>query len=77
MRGLYHRGSEEPIGFSGVWEETWCARARLAWQAERYRAWLREQGCSRDQAAEMAIRLLMASEPDAPPPTPSHPPLIH
>jgi hypothetical protein len=59
-------GSEDRISFSGVWEETWHARARLAWQAERYRVWLREHGCSRDQAAEMATRLLLARAPDAP-----------
>ncbi len=50
----------------GVWDERWCARARLAGQVERYRVWLRGQGCSRDQAAEMAVRLLMAREPGAP-----------
>lgn len=71
-------GNEEYIPFSGVWEEKWCARARLAWQAERYRIWLREQGCSRDQAATMAVRLLMAREPDVPQqPDPPHVSLIH
>jgi hypothetical protein len=59
-----------------VWEETWCARARLAWQAERYRVWLRKQGCSRDQAAEMAVRLLLAGTPDTPPNRPNAP-LVH
>ena len=71
-------GNEESAGLSGVWEETWCARAQLACQAERYRAWLREQGCSRDQAATMAVRLLMAREPDAPAqPNSSSATLIH
>lgn len=56
----------EETGFLGVWEETWCARARLAGQAERYRVWLREQGCSREQAAAMTVHLLLAREPDAP-----------
>jgi hypothetical protein len=76
--GLHHKEREEYIGFLGVWEDTWYARARLARQAERYCAWLREQGCSRDQAAEMAVRLLMTREPDAPQqPDPSHASLIH
>jgi hypothetical protein len=69
---------EEYAEISGVWEETWCVRARLAAQAERYRAWLREQGCSRDQAATMAVRLLLASEPDAPAQTtPPNIPVLH
>jgi len=76
--GSFKVGNEEYEGFSGVWEETWCARARLACQAERYRTWLREQGCSRDQAATMAVRLLMAREPDMPPQShPSTATLIH
>ena len=76
--GSPHVDNEEYAGFSGVWEETWCARARLAAQAERYRVWLREQGCSRDQAATMAVRLLLASEPDAPAqPNPSNIPALH
>lgn len=77
MTGLRYGNDEERIGFSGVWEETWCARARLAWQAERYRVWLRKQGCSRDQAADMTARLLVARAPDAPEPHPSITPLIH
>jgi hypothetical protein len=76
--GMQNTDNEDSIGFSGVWEETWRARARLAWQAERYRIWLREHGCSREQAAEMAVRLLMAREPDAPPqPDSSNISLIH
>ena len=75
--GIQKRGHEEYPGFSGVWEETWGARARLAWQAERYRVWLRAHGCSRDQAAEMAVRLLMAREPDAPAQPTSNVSLIH
>ena len=66
VTGFSERCDEEHIGFTGVWEETWCARARLEWQAERYRVWLREQGCSREQAAAMTVRLLMAREPDGP-----------
>jgi len=66
MTGLRYGNNEERIGFSGVWEENWCARARLAWQAERYGVWLRTQGWSRDQVADMTVRLLMAREPDAP-----------
>ncbi len=62
----FSESKSEDAGFLGVWEETWCARARLAGQAERYRIWLREQGCSRDQAAAMTVHLLLAREPDAP-----------
>jgi hypothetical protein len=50
-----HEGADE---FLGVWEEVWYARARRASQAERYRRWLHQQGYSRDQSAEMAIRFL-------------------
>ncbi len=76
--GSSHAGNEEYAGFCGVWEETWCARARLAAQAERYRVWLREQGCSREQAAAMAVRLLLAREPDAPAqPNTSNIPVLH
>lgn len=78
MLGLPHKEQEEYREFLGVWEDTWYARARMARQAERYRVWLREQGCSREQAAEMAVRFLMAREPDAPPqPDSSHVSLIH
>ncbi len=78
MLGLQHKDSGDSVEFLGVWEDTWYARARLARQAERYRIWLREQGCSRDQAAEMAVRLLMAREPDAPQqPDSSRASLIH
>jgi hypothetical protein len=50
-----HEGADE---FLGVWEEVWYARARRANQAERYRSWLCQQGYSRDEAAEMALRFL-------------------
>ncbi len=69
--------NEAQSGFLGVWEERWRARAQLAGQAERYRAWLREQGYSRDEAAERAVHMLMADEQDAPLPRRSNAPLIH
>jgi len=78
MIGLSNSSNDQEMEFSGVWEEVWCARARLTWQAERYCIWLRKQGCSRDQAAEMAVRLLVARSPDAPQPSTSpSAPLIH
>ena len=71
------RENEEQRRFLGVWEERWSARARLAGQAERYRIWLREQGYSRDQAAEMAVRVLTRSEQTPPLPHRSNAPLLH
>jgi aminoglycoside phosphotransferase (APT) family kinase protein len=65
--------TDEETRLLGVWEETWNARARLAGQAERYRVWLREQGCSRDQAATMTVHFLLAREPD----NSSNVPVIH
>ncbi len=66
MIGLPDNSISKEMEFLGLWGGDWYARARLAWQAERYHIWLRKQGCSRDQAAEMAVRLLMAQAPDAP-----------
>lgn len=78
MTDLRERSSEEACEFSGVWEEVWYARARLAGQADRYRGWLRQQGHSRDEAAEMAVRFL-ATRPSLrthrPPPPGQH--MIH
>ena len=56
----------ESIGFLGVWDEEWRARATIARQAERYRTWLRIQGCTRDEAAEIAARFLAANPPTGP-----------
>lgn len=58
MTDLRERSSEGVCEFVGVWQEVWYTRARLAGQAERYRGWLRQQGHSRDEAAEMAVRFL-------------------
>lgn len=56
----------ESVEFLGVWQEEWRARARITSQAERYRIWLRAQGCTRDEAAELAVRFL-SSKPNAGP----------
>jgi|SRR5579871_5132640 aminoglycoside phosphotransferase (APT) family kinase protein len=68
----------ESVGFLGVWEEDWRTRAEIASQAERYRTWLRAQGRTRDEAAELAVRFL-ASHPPAGPHqlTPLGKPTIH
>ncbi len=58
MTDLCERRHEGTTEFLGVWEESWYARARQARQAERYRVWLRQQGYSRDEAAQMATRFL-------------------
>lgn len=42
--------------YLGVWEEVWQLRATESWEAERYRLWLRQQGASRDSAAERVVR---------------------
>lgn len=47
-----------PFHFLGVWEETWQARATQAWNAERYFTRLRQQGCSRDEAAALVVQSL-------------------
>ena len=59
---LYINERYESVGFLGVWQEEWRARATIASQAERYRTWLRAQGCTRDEAAALAARIL-ASHP--------------
>ncbi len=65
-------------GFLGVWEDIWRERAMRAHQAERYRQWLRTQGCSRDEAAELAVRFLAAHPPTGPHRlTPPETPIIH
>lgn len=56
----------ESVEFLGVWEEGWRARATIASQAERYRTWLRTQGCTRDEAAALAMRFLAANPPTGP-----------
>lgn len=53
-------------GFLGVWQEEWRERAMLAHQAERYCTWLRAQGRSRDEAADLAARFLAAHPPTSP-----------
>jgi hypothetical protein len=53
----------ESVGFLGVWEEEWRTRAAIASQAERYRAWLRAQGRTREEAAELAARFLASHPP--------------
>lgn len=50
------RDSHFPREYLGVWEEVWQRRAAEAWKAERYRIWLRQQGASRDNAAERVVR---------------------
>jgi hypothetical protein len=77
MIDLQNSGNEEDTAILGVWEEQWRARAQLADQAERYRAWLRVQGCTRDQAADMAVRLLMSREPDVSQPDTPNASLVH
>ena len=68
----------ESMGFLGVWEEEWRTRAAVANQAERYRTWLRAQGRSRDEAAELAARFLASHPPTGPHPlTPRGKPTIH
>lgn len=47
-----------PFHFLGVWEETWQACAAQAWNAERYFTRLRQQGCSRDEAAALVVQSL-------------------
>ncbi len=44
----------------GVWEEGWHVRALHVQKIERYRAWLRHHGASRDEAAVRTVRLLGA-----------------
>lgn len=63
---LYIHERYESVGFLGVWEEEWRARATIASQAERYRTWLRTQGCTRDEAAALAMRFLAANPPISP-----------
>jgi hypothetical protein len=68
----------ESAGFLGIWEEEWRARATIASQAERYRTWLRMQGCTRDEAAVLAVRFLAANPPTGPHLlSPSRKPIIH
>jgi hypothetical protein len=52
------RDSHFPGEYLGVWEQAWQLRAAERWKAERYRIWLRQQGASRDNAAERVVRLL-------------------
>jgi hypothetical protein len=66
MLNLPNRSNDEGIEFLGVWEEKWYARARHARQVERYRVWLHGQGYTRDEAADKAVRLLMAPAPESP-----------
>jgi hypothetical protein len=63
--------------FLGVWEEHWHERAALAWKVERYRAWLRSQGFSREEAAERAVRLLAAAPAVLPHQQPASSPTVH
>src|SRR5690242_15582590 len=68
----------ESVGFLGVWEEEWRTRAEIASQAERYRTWLRTQGRTRDEAAELTVRFLASHPPTGPHHiTPSGKPTIH
>ena len=48
--------SHFPGEYLGVWEEVWQLRAAESRKAERYRTWLRQQGASRDNAAERVVR---------------------
>ena len=52
------RDESRPFHFLGVWEETWQARATHACDAERYFICLRQQGCSRDEAAALVVQSL-------------------
>ena len=63
---LYIHERYESVGFLGVWEEEWRTRATIASQAERYRTWLRTQGCTRDEAAALTMRFLAANPPTGP-----------
>jgi hypothetical protein len=42
--------------YLGVWEEVWQLQAAESRKAERYCIWLRQQGISRDSAAERMVR---------------------
>lgn len=55
------RDKNNSFHFLGVWEETWQARATQARDAERYFIRLRQQGCSRDEAAALVIQSLAKS----------------
>ena len=60
MTNLTDEGTRMAREFSGVWEERWHVRALHAQKVERYRAWLRHQGASRDEAAVRTVPLLGA-----------------
>lgn len=66
MMSLSIHERHESVGFLGVWEEEWRTRATIANQAERYHAWLRAQGRTRDEAAELAARFLATHPPTSP-----------
>ena len=42
--------------YLGVWERAWQLRAAESRKAERYCIWLRQQGASRDNAADRVVR---------------------
>ena len=66
MMNLHESEYAVSADFLGVWQEQWRARAMLARQAERYCTWLRTQGRSRDEAADLAVRFLAAHPPTGP-----------
>ena len=77
MTSLYIHEPYEAVGFLGVWEEEWHTRATIASKAERYRAWLRAQGCSRDEAAELVVRFLASQFASLRRVTPGGEPTVH
>ena len=56
MTTCTYEDSRFPGEYLGVWEEVWQLRAAESRKAERYRTWLRQQGASRDNAAERVVR---------------------
>jgi hypothetical protein len=72
-----HDQSDDHSEILGVWEEAWYEQARMSRHAARYRAWLRSQGYSYDEAAARAARLLAANEAAPPPSSPLDGATIH